>query len=112
MAIIEISVVPLGTKSPSVSRFVARSVEILKKAKGIKYELTSMGTAIEGDLDTILEIAKKMHQATFSLEVKRVVTTIRIDDRRDKALTMEGKVNSVRSKSPLRNVNRPRSAPV
>ena len=70
MAVIEISVVPLGTKSPSVSRYVARALGILEKAEGIKYELTPMGTIIEGDLDKILELAKEMHEITFDPEVQ------------------------------------------
>jgi uncharacterized protein (TIGR00106 family) len=98
MAVIEVSVVPLGTKTPSVSSYVARALGILEKAEGIKYELTPMGTIIEGDLDKILELAKEMHEITFDPEVQRVVTTIKIDDRRDKSLTMEGKITSVRRK--------------
>jgi uncharacterized protein (TIGR00106 family) len=95
MAMIEVSVVPLGTKSPSVSHFVADALRILKDAHGVKYELTPMGTIIEGDLDVIIDLAKKMHRVTFSPEIKRVVTNIKIDDRSDKPLTMEGKLSSV-----------------
>jgi len=98
MAIIEISVVPVGTEGPSVSRYVAQAINILEKSEGIKYELTPMGTIIEGELDTILNLAKEMHEITFGPEVRRVVTTIKIDDRRDKSLTMEGKIASVHSK--------------
>ena len=104
MAVIEVSVVPLGTKTPSVSRYVARVLSILEKAEGIKYELTPMGTIIEGDLDIILNLAREMHEVIFGPEVKRVVTTIKIDDRRDKALTMKGKVDSVRAKFALGNI--------
>jgi uncharacterized protein YqgV (UPF0045/DUF77 family) len=38
MAIVEISVIPLGTKTPSVSRYVADALRILEKEKGIKFE--------------------------------------------------------------------------
>ncbi len=95
MAMIEVSVVPLGTKSPSVSHFVADALRVLKNAHGIKYELTPMGTVIEGDLDVIIDLAKEMHRVTFGPDVKRVVTTIKIDDRSDKPLTMDGKLSSV-----------------
>ncbi len=101
MAIVEISVIPLGTKTPSVSRYVADALRILEKEKGIKYELTSMGTIIEGDLDKVLDLAKKMHEAVFDKEILRVVTIIKIDDRRDKPLSMEGKIKSIQDK--LRN---------
>lgn len=98
MAVVEVSVVPLGTKSPSVSRYVAQALQVLEKAEGIKYELTAMGTVIEGDLDIILPLVRKMHEITFSPEIQRVVTTIKIDERRDKDLTMEGKVTAVKAK--------------
>lgn len=99
MAMIEFSVVPIGTKSASVSQYVAQAIDILKKYEGqIKYELTPMGTIIEGDLDLGMEIVMKVHKALFSDEVKRVVTNIKIDDRRDKDLTLAGKVKSVMEK--------------
>jgi len=96
MAIAEISIVPLGTKTPSVSKYVARAVKVLQQEKDIKYEITAMGTIIEGDLDKILMVAKKMHEETFNEGVARVITTIKIDERRDKALSMKGKLDSLR----------------
>jgi uncharacterized protein (TIGR00106 family) len=98
MAIAEISVVPLGTKTPSVSRYVARAIKVLEKHKEVKYEITAMGTIIEGDLDRILVVVRKMHEETFGEGVSRVVTTIKIDDRRDKPQSMKGKVDSIRKK--------------
>jgi uncharacterized protein (TIGR00106 family) len=98
MAIAEISVVPLGTKTPSVSQYVARAVKVLEREKDIKYEMTAMGTIIEGDLDRILAVVRKMHEGTFGEGVARVLTTVKIDDRRDKAQDMKEKVNSLRKK--------------
>ena len=98
MAIAEISVVPLGTKTPSVSRYVARAVKVLEREKDIKYEMTAMGTIIEGDLDRILAVAEKMHGGAFGKGVARVLTTIKIDDRRDKAQGMKDKVDSLKKK--------------
>ncbi|MDO8635501.1 MAG: MTH1187 family thiamine-binding protein [Dehalococcoidia bacterium] len=97
MAIIEVSVMPLGTKTPSIGQYVAEAIHVLEKEK-INYELTSMGTVIEGDVDRILSVVGKMHQAAFAGGVLRVVTTIKIDDRRDKAATRESKVKSVKEK--------------
>lgn len=95
----EISIVPLGTGTPSVSRHVASCVEILRHRRGIRYELTAMGTIMESDsLSTLMCMAEKMHTSVFSQGVQRVVTTIKIDDRRDKALSIEGKVKSVHQK--------------
>jgi uncharacterized protein (TIGR00106 family) len=56
-----------------------------------------MGTVLEGDLDRVLAVVRQMHEHPFTKGVHRVVTTVRIDDRRDKALTMSGKVAAVES---------------
>jgi len=98
MAIAEISIVPLGTKTPSVSQYVARAIKVLDKEKDIKYEITAMGTIIEGDLARILAVVRKMHEGTFGEGVARVLTTVKIDDRRDKVQGMKGKVDSLKGK--------------
>ena len=97
MAIVEVSVVPLGTATPSVSKYVAKAEKVLQEAKDIKYELTAMGTIIEGDLENLLDLVKKMHRAVLdSAEIMRVVTTVKIDERRDKEASISSKVESVR----------------
>jgi len=93
--IAEISVIPLGTASASLSHYVAACVDILKQAPEVSYQLTAMGTIIQGPLERVLELAGKMHQAPFAQGAQRVVTTINIDDRRDKPITIEGKVQAV-----------------
>ncbi|RKD27654.1 uncharacterized protein, MTH1187 family [Caminicella sporogenes DSM 14501] len=98
MAIVEVTTVPLGTGSTSLSKYVAKCHEVLKEEKNIKFQLTPMGTIIEGDLDTILKVVRKIHEVPFENGALRVSTTIKIDDRRDKELTMEGKVKSVMAK--------------
>ncbi len=94
MAIVEINIIPLGTKTPSVSKYVGRALKALRQEKNIKYELTSMGTTLEGDLDELLRIVKKMHESTFGDDIKRVVTTVRIDDRRDQPSSTSSKTGS------------------
>jgi uncharacterized protein (TIGR00106 family) len=98
MAIAEVSVVPLGTKTPSVSQYVARAIKVLEQEKAVKHETTAMGTIIEGDLDGILAVVKKMHEGIFGEGVARVITTVKIDDRRDKAQSMEAKLDSLKKK--------------
>ena len=98
MAIAEISVVPLGTKSPSVSQYVAKAVRILEQEKDLEHQTTAMGTIVEGDLDRILTVVKKMHEGVFGEGVVRVLTTVKIDDRRDKAQGMKEKVDSLEKK--------------
>ena len=98
MAIVEVSVVPLGTQMPSVSQYVAKAVEVLQGVEDIKYELTAMGTIIEGDSERILTLVMMMHQAVFEAGARRVLTTVKIDERRDKTQSMNSKVEAVRRK--------------
>jgi uncharacterized protein (TIGR00106 family) len=98
MAVFEVTITPLGTGTAGVSNFVAGCLQILK-ASGLKYQLTPMGTIIEGDLDEVFGIIRKMHESPFAAGAVRVVTLLRIDDRRDKKEhNMASKLRSVEKK--------------
>lgn len=94
MALLEISVVPLGTPTPSIGNYIADVVLACKKAK-VKYQLTDMGTIVEGRPNDLFKLAQKLHETPFKKGIKRVITTLSIDDRRDKRVKLEDKVNSV-----------------
>lgn len=99
MAVLEIAVVPIGTGKTSLSEYVKSSlVELEKLDKDVKYEVTAMGTIVEGELDDLLEIVRVMHESPFQKDAKRVVTNIKIDDRRDRESTISQKVESVKKK--------------
>lgn len=93
--IVEISIVPIGTGSTELSKYIAPCVSILENHKDLKYRLTSMGTIIEGPLARVLDVVKLMHEVPFEAGVSRVLTTIKIDDRRDTKASMDKKVESV-----------------
>lgn len=107
MAIAEISIVPVGTRNTSVSRHVAAAVKVLPREKKVAYELTPMGTILEGELEDVFRAARKMHEAALDAGARRVVTTIKIDDRRDKPLTMSGEVEAVARRLQRRGPGRP-----
>jgi uncharacterized protein (TIGR00106 family) len=96
--VVEVTVVPLGTGSTSLSSYVAGVEKVLAKHKNIKTMLTPMATILEGDLDEILTAVREMHETPFVNGAKRVSTRISIDDRRDKHLSMEGKMEAVKAK--------------
>jgi len=98
MAIVSISVVPVGTGNTSVSSYVAGCQKVLKSSKKIKYRLTPMATILEGELKEIMDVIPKLHNVPFERGAGRVLTTIIIDDRRDKDITMDGKLKSVADK--------------
>ncbi len=93
--IAEIHVIPIGTETTSLSRYITACVTTVKQAQDISYQLTAMGTIIQGPLERVLELAQEIHEVPFAMGAKRVVTTINIDDRRDKAATIESKIKAV-----------------
>ncbi|NCC53141.1 MAG: MTH1187 family thiamine-binding protein [Spartobacteria bacterium] len=94
MAIVEISVVPIGTETTGVSAYVAGCIDALKLA-GVAYRLTSMGTEIEGPVDELFKLMRVMHEKPFDMGCRRVYTVMKLDDRRDKVSDMKSKIRSV-----------------
>lgn len=97
MALMEISVVPLGLGTPSVGDYIAALVHYLREHK-IPHRLTDMGTIIEGSPAKLLEWARILHELPFEKGVQRVVTHITIDDRRDKKVALGDKTTSVEAR--------------
>jgi uncharacterized protein (TIGR00106 family) len=92
--IVEVSVTVLGEGS-SISRFVQVAVEALKKT-GLKTLPGPNSTSIEAmSIDEILGAVKAAHVDVVDAGAKRVVTTLKIDDRRDKPATMETKLRAM-----------------
>lgn len=77
----EIAVYPLGTGDASVSREVSRIFEVLDR-HGLEYQITVMGTVVEGTPDELFALARELHEAVFAEDIRRVVTVMRIDERR------------------------------
>ncbi len=100
VVIAEVSIVPLGTQDAGVSKYVAACIKVLEGARDIEYKLTPMGTVMQGKLDRILQVLAQMHEVPFAMGVHRVVTSLRIDDRRDRPQAMNDKVQSVQKHMP------------
>jgi uncharacterized protein (TIGR00106 family) len=94
MAIAAVSISPVG-EGVSVSRFVAAALRIAREEKRVRVRLDPMFTTLEGDLDVVLALIRRMHEAVFEAGAVRVGTVIKIDDRRDRSASMEEKVQGV-----------------
>lgn len=93
--IAEFSIHPIG-EGTSVSRYVRAALGELKKAKGLRLQVTPMATLIEAErLSTILVAVGAAHESLFRQGARRVDFTLRVDDRRDKERRMEDKVRAV-----------------
>ncbi|HIW33097.1 MAG TPA: MTH1187 family thiamine-binding protein [Candidatus Paenibacillus intestinavium] len=98
MAIAEVTIIPIGTGSTSLSSYVVDLQHVLEQQKNIQYTLTSMSTIIEGSLDDIFTAIRAIHEAPFQMDAQRVSTSIKIDDRRDKESSSAQKLRSVQEK--------------
>ena len=78
----ELEVVPIGTKSTSLSAVLAQVAKLIDQS-GLDYRVGPMGTVVEGEWDRVMALAKQCHQAMLQA-TGRVMTTIRVDDRTDK----------------------------
>ncbi len=97
MALMEISVVPLGTQTTSLSPWIAKVVRAVQES-GLDYTLHDMGTTIKGGAGELLELAARLHEVPFSQGARRVYTVIKLDDRRDKDTGLGDKSASVRKR--------------
>ena len=82
MALMHITVIPIGTGSASVGDYIA-DIEQFLTGKGVDHSLGDMGTVIYGSADELLQLASEIHNFPFNAGVQRVVTQLTIDDRRD-----------------------------
>jgi uncharacterized protein (TIGR00106 family) len=98
LVVAELSVVPVGTGKTGLSDYIAAALREVKQA-GVKYQLCPTCTVFEADLDTALKIAKAAHQAVIDSGAKRVITTLRIDERLNTQRTMEERVRRVAEKA-------------
>lgn len=90
--IIEFSVVPIGV-GEELAGPVARILDIIDKS-GLPYQLTAMGTIVEGEWDEVIGLVRRCHEAMRG-EAARVSTHITIDDRADASGRIQGKVGDV-----------------
>lgn len=90
--VVEFSVVPLGG-AEALAEPVAAIIDIVDKS-GLPYQLTAMGTIVEGDWDAVFGLIRRCHEAMRG-QTGRVSTHITVDDR-DRAFgRIEGKVRDV-----------------
>ncbi|TDF97008.1 MTH1187 family thiamine-binding protein [Paenibacillus piri] len=99
MAIVELTIIPIGTASTSLSQYVADIQQVLEQAaEPVHFQMTAMSTIIEGDLKHLFAVIQRLHEVPFHHGAVRVSTSIKIDDRRDKPSSIEQKMKSVRQK--------------
>jgi uncharacterized protein (TIGR00106 family) len=92
---VEFSVVPMG-RGASVSPIIAEVMKIVV-ASGVSYRANPMGTVLEGEWDQVMSVVKACHHLVMQ-NADRVITTIKVDDRKGTGPRMDQKLASVEEK--------------
>ncbi|MDQ3769930.1 MAG: MTH1187 family thiamine-binding protein [Actinomycetota bacterium] len=95
MATADLTVIGLGRDEVGASRYVAEMQRRLAAQADVRYRLHAMGTSLEGETADILRVVGQLHAVPFELGLPRVYTVLKLDERRDRAQTLEDKVASV-----------------
>ena len=96
MATADLTVIALGRPDASASAYIAEIQRRLARQDKVGYVMHAMGTSLEGSVQDILALVGELHAVPFELGIPRVYTVLKLDERRDKAQTLEDKVTSVR----------------
>jgi uncharacterized protein (TIGR00106 family) len=93
---VDLCIVPIGV-GVSLSPFIAACQKVLAEG-GLKTELHSYGTDIEGEWDAVFAAIKRCHEVVHEMGAPRITSTIKLGTRIDREQTMEDKVRSVQEK--------------
>ena len=95
MATADLTVIALGRPDPSASAYIAEIQRRLAAQDRVRYRLHAMGTELEGATADILQVVGELHAVPFEMEIPRVYTVLKLDERRDREQTLDDKVTSV-----------------
>ena len=95
MFLLEFSMSPLD-KGESLSAYVARSLEIIDLS-GIPYQLTPMGTILEGEWDEVMPVVRQCWER-MSQDCDRISISLRADWRKGRSGRLKSKIASVEGK--------------
>ena len=98
MIVAEFSMVPMGSGT-SAGDYIKAIHELLVEA-GVNFIPGPMSTAVEAkSLKELFDLMEKANQRLVQMGVKRTITSIRIDMRMDKEISMQSKLSRVGSAS-------------
>lgn len=94
MLLAQLSVYPVGS-GVSLGKYVRKGVKIIEDS-GYTFQVGGMSTSIEvPDLQKLFELIERIRQAQLDEGAERIIIELKVDDRMDKAATLQGKIDSV-----------------
>ena len=97
MATADLTVLALGRADASASAYIAAIQRRLAQQDRVRYRMHAMGTSLEGSTADILDVVGELHAVPFELDIPRVYTVLKLDERRDRPdQTLDDKEASVK----------------
>lgn len=96
MVIADIAVMPLRPYGceEEMYKVVDSCIDEIKKS-GMRYQICANSTIVEGELDDVFELCKKVHSLPFKLGCERVITIFRVDQKKG-GITIDEKLKNHR----------------
>lgn len=92
MIVADFAIVPMGVGA-SASNCVEAAIQVLREA-GVRFVPGPMSTAIEAEsFAEIFAVIEEVNERLAEMGVPRIITTLRIDFRQDKEISIQSKLN-------------------
>jgi uncharacterized protein (TIGR00106 family) len=95
VATADLTVLALGRAETSASAYIAEIQRRLAAQDRVGYRMHAMGTSLEGETADILAVVAELHAVPFEMGIPRVYTVLKLDERRDRAQSLQDKVDAV-----------------
>lgn len=92
MVLLEFAMAPAG-KGESVSEYVARILDVIDRS-GVRYQLTPMGTILEGDWSDVMGVVTACFQA-LQTDCARIGMNLKIDYRAGPESRLTSKIEAI-----------------
>lgn len=92
MVLLEFSMAPVGA-GESMSRQVARILDIVDRS-GVTYQLTAMGTLLEGDWEQVMGVVTDCFRA-LQADTSRITLNLKMDYRKGSESRLASKIDAV-----------------
>ncbi|ATO47680.1 MULTISPECIES: MTH1187 family thiamine-binding protein [Brevibacillus] len=87
-ALVSIQIIPTTPQGEGVIPFVDKAIEVISQS-GVKYLVSPLETTMEGELEELLAIVKKMNDVMVEAGCPSVISQIKIYHRADGLASMD-----------------------
>ncbi|MFE6799781.1 MULTISPECIES: MTH1187 family thiamine-binding protein [Paenibacillus] len=76
-ALVSIQIIPKTKNGEDVIPYVDRAIEVIQQS-GVKHEVHPLETTMEGDLNELLDVIRKMNEAMIEFGSPNVISQVKI----------------------------------